>query len=194
MDDYRTVADAVAADIAAGRLRPVDSAAEVERGPLVSLLAPGITFWQGRNTLAYTDETVRFTTGPWPGGRDAPYYRIKNHWVEITPGDRYAVYLQGDDVGPSLGDYTMYAVPLDRPSQPTQILRLTTRLYDWRYSGYLLPEGHTLVTLMPPTPQAARGLYAYDLATGAATMLVPDAIEMVEPGPRRYTMGDYLPR
>jgi hypothetical protein len=144
------------------------------------------------NSLAFTEETVQFATGPWPGGRDVPYYRIKSHWVEVSPGERYAVYLVGDDVGPSLGDYRLFSVPLDRPAQPTQLLRITTRLYDWRYSGYMLPEGNTLVTLNPPTPDSARGLYAYDLATGAATLLVPDAIEMVEPGQRRFTMGDYL--
>jgi hypothetical protein len=54
------------------------------------------------------------------------------------------------------------------------------------------PSDLTLITLIPPTPRSARGLYAYDLATGAATLLVPDAIEMVEPGPSRFTMGDYM--
>jgi hypothetical protein len=88
----------------------------------------------------------------------------------------------------------LYAVALDGPSAPKPLSRISARLYDWRYSGYLLPEGKTLVTLLPPTPQSARGLYAYDLATGAATLLVPDATEMLEPGPRRYTMGDYLGR
>ena len=192
LSHYNGETEAHLYDIATGKLRAVDSAAAVDSGPLVSLLAPGTTFWQGPNSLAYTEETVQFATGPWPGGRDVPYYRIKSHWVEVGPGERYAVYLQGDDVGPSLGDYRLMAVPLDRPAAPVQILQITTRLYDWRYSGYLLPEGHTFVTLMPPTPQSARGLYAYDLATGAATLLVPDAIEMVEPGPRRYTMGDYV--
>jgi hypothetical protein len=191
---YNGESEAHLYDIAAGTLRRVDAATAVERGPLVSLLAPGITYWVRPNSLAYTDETVQFATGPWPGGRDVPYYRIKSHWLEVGPDARYAIYLEGDDVGPSLGDYRLYAVPLDRPAQATQILQITTRLYDWRYSGYLLPEGHTLVTLIPPTPQSARGLYAYDLATGAATMVVPDAIEMVEPGPRRFTMGDYLRR
>jgi hypothetical protein len=181
-------------DIAAGVLRRVDAATALERGPLVSLLAPGITYWVRPNSLAYTDETVQFAIGPWSGGRDVPYYRIKSHWVEVSPGDRYAVYLAGDDVGTEVGDYRLLAVPLDNPVQPIEILRITSRLYDWRYSGYLLPEGHTLVTLIPPSPESARGLYAYDLATGASTLLVPDAIEMVEPGPRRFTMGDYLRR
>jgi hypothetical protein len=191
---YNGESEAHLYDIAAGVLRRVDAATAVERGPLVSLLAPGITYWVRPNSLAYTDETVQFATGPWPGGRDVPYYRIKSHWLEVGPEDRYAIYLEGDDVGPSLGDYRLYSVPLDRPSDPTPLLQITTRLYDWRYSGYMLPEGNTLVTLIPPTPQSPRGLYAYDLATGAATMIVPDAIEMVEPGPRRFTMGDYLRR
>jgi hypothetical protein len=191
---YNGESEAHLYDIAAGVLRRMDAATAVERGPLVSLLAPGVTFWEGANALAYTDETVQFATGPWPGGRDVPYYRVKSHWVEVGPGDRYAIYLEGDDVGPELGDYRLFAVPLDSPAGATRIAQITTRLYDWRYSGYLLPEGNTLVTLITPTSQSARGLYAYDLATGASTLLVPDAIEMVEPGPRHFTMGDYLRR
>ncbi|HET9494374.1 MAG TPA: zinc ribbon domain-containing protein [Chloroflexia bacterium] len=191
---YNGESEAHLYDIARGTLRRVDAATAVERGPLVSLLAPGITYWARPNSLAYTEETLQFATGPWPGGRDVPYYRIKSHWVEVGPGGRYALYLEGEDVGPSLGDYRMYAVPLDRPTAATQILQITTRLYDWRYSGYLLPEGHTLVTLIPPTPESPRGLYAYDLATGSSTLVVPDAIEMLEPGPRRFTMGDFLRR
>ena len=49
-------------------------------------------------------------------------------------------------------------------------------------------------TEIPPTPESPRGLYAYDLATGSSTLVVPDAIEMLEPGPRRFTMGDFLRR
>jgi hypothetical protein len=189
---YNGESEAHLYDTAAGELRRVEAGVALEDGPLVSLLAPGITSWVRPNSLAFTDETVQFDSGP--GGGDVPYYRIKSHWVEISPGDRYMVYIAGDDTGPETGNYTLYAVALDGPAAPKPLLRISARLYDWRYSGYLLPEGKTLVTLLPPTPQSARGLYAYDLATGAATLLVPDATEMLEPGPRRYTMGDYLGR
>ena len=186
--------EALLYEIATGRLRQVGVAVAVEQGPLINLIAPGIIYWEGPNSLAFTSQPIKIPPGGkiWNGmGRDhVPGYGIRSHWVKISPGDRYALYLAGGDLTSDLGEYPLFAVPLDRPTQAAQVLRIKTPR-TWFHSGYLLPEGHTLVTLIPPTPESAHGLYAYDLATGAATLLVPDAIELVGPG-RRPEFGDFV--
>ncbi|HYP41014.1 MAG TPA: zinc ribbon domain-containing protein [Chloroflexia bacterium] len=152
-------------------------------GPLVAYSMQGLKFWEGPNSLTYTRRNVMLFAGEnvW-----AQRFFARSHWVMVAPNNLYAVYLVGNDINVSYGNYAIFAVPLSaRPEgsrRPVPLLHSTRRPGEWLPNIYLLPDGQTLMAVDGPRAGMPRGLYARDMETGQSTLVVPDATEMWVPG------------
>jgi hypothetical protein len=173
--------------------------ADIDQSPLIPGLSRGLAQWSGENVLANTDRTVDLSRAQ--GGQDPAigYQLVRGHWAEVSPGGQYLVYLGGQDVSPGAGDYRVYSVPLAPSGRilgqfepPIMLLRTTVRPSEWRQSNYLLPDGHTLMTIAAPNPGAARGLYAYDLDTAESRLITAGATELWSPGYSQPLQDDLL--
>jgi hypothetical protein len=155
---------------------------QMNSGPLVAFSVQGLKLWEGPNSLTYTRRNVMLFDGEnvW-----AQRFFARSHWVMVAPNDLYAVYLIGNDINVSYGNYAIFAVPLSaRPEgsrRPVPLLHSTRRPGEWLPSIYLLPDGQTLMAADGPRAGMPRGLYARDMETGQSTLVVPDAVEMWVP-------------
>ena len=156
---------------------------EMNSGPLVAYSVQGFKSWEGPNSLTYTRRNVMLSDGEkgW-----AERFFALSHWVAVAPTDLYAVYLAGNDINVSYGNYVLFAVPLSaRPEgsrRPVPLLHSTRRPGEWLPGIYLLPDGQTLMAVDGPRAGMPRGLYARDMETGQSTLVVPDATETWVPG------------
>jgi hypothetical protein len=98
------------------------------------------------------------------------------------------VYIVGRDIIASAGDYRLCASSLTaRPGTPeaaSRVILIHTirRPSEWLPFTYVLPDGQTLLSTMPPNASSAPGLYSYDLATGEANNDIPDVTDIWFPG------------
>ncbi|HEX9989022.1 MAG TPA: zinc ribbon domain-containing protein [Chloroflexia bacterium] len=156
---------------------------QMNSGPLVAYSVQGFKFWEGPNSLTYTRRNVMLFDGEkgW-----AQRFFARSHWVAVAPNGLYAVYLVGNDINVSYGNYAIFAVPLStRPEgsrRPVPLLHSTRRPAEWLPNIYLLPDGQTLMAVDGPRAGMPRGLYARDFETGQSTLVAPDATEMWVPG------------
>jgi hypothetical protein len=155
---------------------------QMNSGPLVAYSVQGFKSWEGPNSLTYTRRNVMLFDGEkgW-----AQRFFARSHWVMVAPNDLYAVYLVGNDINVSYGNYAIFALPLSaRPEgsrRPVPLLHSTRRPGEWLPNIYLLPDGQTLMAVDGPRASMPRGLYARDMETGQSTLVVPDAVEMWVP-------------
>jgi hypothetical protein len=122
-------------------------------------------------------------------------------WVAASPNDRYLLYLghEGSRSGgaASIRNYSLYSLPFrsrlpGRDGETTHpLLSTPLPLGEWLSSVYMLPEGTTLLSTVPPRPGDERGLYTYDLQTGEHTLAVPGAVALWWPG--YYTLQPDVP-
>ncbi|MDQ3927642.1 MAG: zinc ribbon domain-containing protein [Chloroflexota bacterium] len=171
----------------------------VTEDSLVPLGVPGLSMWTGKNAL-----------GRWAGASALGEARAEwsqryfgmSPWVASSPSDRYLLYVGGRKTpsggAASIPTYSLFSTPFraripDDGSEATRPLFSTPLPPErWLSTVYMLPEGKTLLSTVPPKPTDVPGLYAYDLETGEHNMAVPGAVDLWRPG--FYTLQPEVPR
>ncbi len=170
----------------------------VAEDSLVLTGVPGLSLWTGSNVLGHSRHTAPLgePRAAWP-----QRYFALGPWVAASPSDRYLLHLDREDESSggaaSLPTYSLYSTPfrarLPGDGGETTRLLLSTPLTPerWLSSVYMLPEGKTLLSTVPPRGSDQPGLYAYDLQTGEHILAVPGAVDLWRPG--FYTLQPEVP-
>jgi hypothetical protein len=117
----------------------------------------------------------------------APRFYARSHWLSVSANNTYAVYLAGRNIIVSRGEYKLYSTDLASPvgaggAQRVALLHTTRLPSEWLPLIHLLPDGHTILSIVPPGPGSPRGIYSYDLQSGESIMAIPQATDMWRPG------------
>jgi hypothetical protein len=165
---------------------------------LVLMGVPGLSLWTGKNVLGHSQVAAPLgeAKAVWP-----QRYFGMGPWVAASPSDRYLLHLDREE-SPAGGEtsiltYSLYSTPFRSrlPGEHGETTRplLSTPLPPdrWLTSLYMLPEGKTLLSTVPPRASDQPGLYAYDLQSGEHTLAIPGAVDLWRPG--FYTLQPEVP-